>query len=241
MKTYLQGETIRVCGRILLTILICLVAAAGFAACGAQSTTEPAGTAPAPAPAETAASASPSLTPGVIKASNVGAASEPAPSGSEPEEFGLPNIYFFILDEYSSFDMMKKYYDYDNKALDDFLNVKGFNVIRESYATDNQTEHSMCDMLNLSYISRHYSKSKCYKAIASSKMFKVLSGLGYSQFQYSTSSSHFKGIVSLDSKAGRKALESVIIEKSKNNNGGGGSIVPIETSAFKRPVRRDRI
>ena len=33
----------------------------------------------------------------------------------------LPNIYYIILDEYSSFKQMKKWYDYDNKEFYDFL------------------------------------------------------------------------------------------------------------------------
>jgi len=237
MKTDFNGKIIRILGKIFPVVLAC-VAAAVFAACGAQNGPEPAGIAPAAASAETAAAApakttevsTPSLTPGIIRASNAGATSDSESSEFESEEFGLPNIYFFILDEYSSFDMMKKYYDYDNKELDDFLNDKGFNVIRESYSTDNQTEHSICDTLNLSYISRHYSDSKCYKAIANAKLYKALSDLGYTQLQYSTSTKPFKSIVSLDSRAGRKAFESIIIEKSKNNNSGG--IVPAETSAL---------
>lgn len=136
---------------------------------------------------------------------------EPMPTPEpEPEPFGLPNVYLFVLDEYSSFDILSKYYDYDAKVFDEFLKIKGFNTLRESYATDNQTEHSMCDTLNLDYISRRYSKSKCFKAIANAELYKVFSDLGYSQFQLSTSSKHFKGIVSLGSSAGRNAFSEIV-------------------------------
>ena len=146
------------------------------------------------------------------------AASSPSASPTEakptpdptPEPFGLPNVYFFILDEYSSFDILSKYYGYDNAVFDDFLGMEGFQVVRESYSTDTQTEHSICDLLNLDYISRHLSKSECYDAIEHSEMFSVFSDMGYSQFQYSTSDDHFEGIVSLTSTSGKEAYEAIV-------------------------------
>lgn len=138
----------------------------------------------------------------------------------KPEPIGMPNIYFFILDEYGSFDMLSKYYGYDNKVFSDFLETKGFNISRVSYATDNETEHCICDLLNLNYISRHYSGSQCYDALSKAKTFSVLSDLGYSQFQISTSNKPFNGIVSLSSKAGKSALKAVT-ERAK-----GTGIVP---------------
>ncbi len=131
-----------------------------------------------------------------------------------PKPFGLPNVYYFILDEYSSFDILKKYYGYDNKVLDDFLKAKGFNIIRESYSTDTQTEHAICDFLNLNYISRHYSKSKCYKAISTASIYKAFTNLGYAQFQFSTSSSHFKGITRLNTTEGQKAYKAITLDKA---------------------------
>ncbi len=127
-----------------------------------------------------------------------------------PEAFGLPNIYFFMLDEYSSFDMMEKYYGYGNKAFNTFLTTNGFNVIRESYSTDTQTGHSIADTLNLEYISRHLSSSECLKSIYDATLFTALSELGYSQFQMSTSNKYFRGIVSLRSDEGEEALEEIV-------------------------------
>ncbi len=196
--------------RTLAAALACLVlfdAVLGFTAAGRNTPndtqaamTTPAATAPAPSatPAPTTDAVLPEAT--------------PAPT---PKPFGRPNIYYFILDEYSSFDMLKKYYKYDNKVLDDFLSAKGFNIVRESYSTDTQTEHVICDFLNLKYISRHYSKGKCFKAISKASIYKVFKDLGYSQFQYSTSEDHFKGIPSLDSEKGQQAYQSILM-------GGGG-------------------
>ena len=127
-----------------------------------------------------------------------------------PQVFGLPNIYFFILDEYSSFDMMEKYYGYGNRAFDTFLTTNGFNVIRESYVTDNQTGHSITDTLNLEYISRRLSSSECLSRINDAPFFTALSDLGYSQFQMSTSNKYFRGILSLRSEEGEEALENIV-------------------------------
>ncbi|MFA5675935.1 MAG: hypothetical protein WDA65_05350 [Christensenellales bacterium] len=113
------------------------------------------------------------------------------------ETFGIPNVYFFILDEYGTFDIVEKYYGYDNKVFYDFLTMQGFNISRESYSTDNQTANCFADLLNLKYISRKYSKNDCLKAIQGAKLFEEFSGLGYSQFQIAKSK-YFPDIDSLN-------------------------------------------
>jgi hypothetical protein len=130
----------------------------------------------------------------------------PAPTD---EPFGQPNIYFFILDEYGTFDIMAEYYGYNNAVFYEFLKTNGFNISRESYVTDTQTEQSMCDMLSLEYISRHFTKSESISNIANARMFSLLTELGYSQFQYSTHNKEFNSIVSLNSEAGSAAIEEI--------------------------------
>ncbi|MDD5706854.1 MAG: sulfatase-like hydrolase/transferase [Kiritimatiellae bacterium] len=46
----------------------------------------------------------------------------------------LPNVYYILLDEYSSFDMIQKHYGYDNSAFASLLQSSGFNV---SYTSRN--------------------------------------------------------------------------------------------------------
>ncbi len=120
------------------------------------------------------------------------------PTSSAPQSFGKPNIYFFILDEYSSFDMLSKYYGYDAKVFSDFLTSKGFNISRESYSTDNETEHAICDRLNMDYISRHLSKNDCMKGIYNAPLHQILTDMGYKEYQIANSK-YFKGIESLTS------------------------------------------
>ena len=142
------------------------------------------------------------------------ATSTPAPSvtNSTPvpvdDAFGLPNVYFFVLDEYGTFDMMSKYYSYDNDVLFQFLAMEAFNVSRESYATDNQTEHCFCDLLNLQYLSRDYSKQDCYDAIPDAELFQIFSDLGYSQYQTSNSD-YFKGIENLNPDSEQGAYDDI--------------------------------
>ncbi len=119
------------------------------------------------------------------------------PTDAVPKSFGLPNVYYFILDEYGTFDIMSKYYGYDNKVFYDFLAMEGFNISRESYGTDNQTANCFADLLNLDYISRKMSKSECLKAVRDAELFTIFSELGYSQFQVSNSK-YFEGIESLN-------------------------------------------
>lgn len=126
--------------------------------------------------------------------------------------FGKPNVYFFLLDEYSSFDMLSKYYGYDNKAFNDFLQMEGFNISRESYATNNETVICASDLLNLNYISKNKSKGECEKATAKAQLFQVFSGMGYSQLQLSTNDGFFNGIANLDPSIKPDADEAMTID-----------------------------
>ena len=66
----------------------------------------------------------------------------------------LPNIYYIILDEYSSFKQMKKWYDYDNKEFYDFLKKYNFNIIEDSQneSMNTLTIHITTNLINLDYV-----------------------------------------------------------------------------------------
>lgn len=67
----------------------------------------------------------------------------------------LPNIYYIILDEYSSFKQMKKWYDYDNKEFYDFLKKYNFNIVSDSQneSMNTLTIHITTNLINLDYVS----------------------------------------------------------------------------------------
>jgi hypothetical protein len=62
------------------------------------------------------------------------------------------NIYYIILDAYSSFDVLKKYYGYDNDAFARYLTDHGFYVARKSRCNYPVTFLSLCSSLNMKYI-----------------------------------------------------------------------------------------
>lgn len=65
----------------------------------------------------------------------------------------LPNIYFLILDEYSSFNQIKKWYDYDNKVFYDFLKEHNFNIIMNS---QNESMNTLTMSITTNYINLNY-------------------------------------------------------------------------------------
>jgi hypothetical protein len=63
----------------------------------------------------------------------------------------LPNLYYIVLDEYSNFDFMKKYYGYDNKKFDEFLQNNLFNISYDSKNESFGTHITTTNTLNLEY------------------------------------------------------------------------------------------
>jgi Sulfatase len=104
-----------------------------------------------------------------------------------------PDIYFLIFDEYSSSDVLKDVYHYDNSGLDSFLAGEGFSIQRKSRANYNMTPFSVASLLNLSYLSgipdRGNLSLEDYKKINLSVRHSALSGFlsssGYTIINYS--------------------------------------------------------
>lgn len=117
-----------------------------------------------------------------------------------PEPLGKPNVYFFILDEYGTFDLVSNpnYYNYDNSVFYNYLKAEGFNISKTSFASDNETLHCAADLTNLQYISRHFSDDDCEANIKGAPFFKAFSDMGYTEAQLSTNNGFFNGVSSLD-------------------------------------------
>lgn len=64
----------------------------------------------------------------------------------------LPNIYYFIFDEYSSFDVLEKYYDYNNYPFAEFLENHKFTVSYNGYNDSQQTSTILANYMNLDYV-----------------------------------------------------------------------------------------
>lgn len=110
----------------------------------------------------------------------------------------LPNIYYFVLDEYAAFDVIEKYYNYDNTAFMDFLRLNGFNVSLTSTSISTATQICMADVVTLNYLpSENRNLAYARKALKDALLYKELEALDYSLYQMSTGTYVFKGIPSL--------------------------------------------
>lgn len=91
-----------------------------------------------------------------------------------------PNIYLLIFDEYSSFNMIKKCYNYDNSQFATFLEDKGFTVSHNSYNESIITSTVTTNLVNLSYIVDN-TTSESEKEIKrhNGALFSLLSENGY--------------------------------------------------------------
>lgn len=65
-----------------------------------------------------------------------------------------PDIFFIVFDEYTSSKALKKYFRFDNSALDSSLEKDGFYISRDSKSNYNSTVMSMASTLNMQYFNR---------------------------------------------------------------------------------------
>jgi len=72
-------------------------------------------------------------------------------------KIGKMNVYYIILDEYSSFEAIKKYYNYDNSPFRDFLKKHGFVISVESHNISNYTQVVVPNLLHYDNIVRNSS------------------------------------------------------------------------------------
>jgi hypothetical protein len=63
-----------------------------------------------------------------------------------------PDIYYIILDSYTSTKQLKNEYGYSNQAIEDYLHNKGFYVAKDSKCNYNYTAYSVGSTLNMNYI-----------------------------------------------------------------------------------------
>ncbi len=65
-----------------------------------------------------------------------------------------PDIFFIVFDEYTSSKALKKYFGFDNSALDSSLENDGFYISHDSKSNYNSTVMSMASTLNMQYFNR---------------------------------------------------------------------------------------
>ncbi len=98
----------------------------------------------------------------------------------EKPQSNLPDIYYFVLDEYSNFNFIKKYYNYDNSVFESFLREKHFTISSDSYNDSDQTLTVLTNILNLDYISTNATSQKeKYDMRQSAVLYQILKKAGY--------------------------------------------------------------
>jgi hypothetical protein len=90
-----------------------------------------------------------------------------------------PNIYYFIFDEYSSFETIKKYYDYDNDGFAEFLEERGFTVSRDSFGSWTSTGIIIANLMALEYKWLEGGTAVYLEAWIDNPMFRLMDSLGY--------------------------------------------------------------
>lgn len=103
-----------------------------------------------------------------------------------------PNIYYIVLDSYTNFESLKKYWKFDNSELTNFLIKRGFYVARRSKSNYNQTHFTIASTFNLSYL--HYESfdkltfahyPNLFKLIKNNTLVNILEKNGYQIINYS--------------------------------------------------------
>jgi Sulfatase len=97
-----------------------------------------------------------------------------------------PDIYYFILDGYARFDVLYKYYNYDNSTFLDYLRHKGFFIATNSYANYSWTFLSLSSSLNFKYLEDETKDlinsndlGRLYEIIKDNRVIKFLKAKGY--------------------------------------------------------------
>lgn len=68
-----------------------------------------------------------------------------------PSRNPAPDIYYILMDAYTSSESLREFWGYDNSPFLDFLRAHGFQVVTNARANYNRTTYSMSASLNMEY------------------------------------------------------------------------------------------
>ncbi len=95
----------------------------------------------------------------------------------------LPNVYFIILDEYSSFEVINKHYTYSNNILLDFFHDNKFNVSLSSYNNSSATNIVTGNLLALDNVLYDGQPAEeCYAIRNNSELFNYMKNCGFNTY-----------------------------------------------------------
>ena len=136
----------------------------------------------------------------------------------------LPNIYYFILDEYGSFECLDKYYGYKNDEFHNFLTSNKFSISETSSNRSTNTKFCLAENFNLDYVCNDTMINADYlRLINKAKWFEIMNELGYSQHSFSTQLDMFP-IADLDNDEAAKGFLQKFQSIFTGNTEGGENI-----------------
>ena len=104
-----------------------------------------------------------------------------------------PDIYYLLFDCYTSSQMLKQEFNYDNSGVDQFLEERGFRIIRNSKSNYNLTPFSMGSCFNMDYLKEVHINTDYYlrdyvpalKTVYNNRLFPLLEKEGYELVNHS--------------------------------------------------------
>jgi hypothetical protein len=107
---------------------------------------------------------------------------QPITEMSELNQKEKPDIYYIILDSYTSSESLKKYWKYDNTAFEDTLTKEGFYISHKSEANYISTNYCIASYLNSSFLEvdkKATSEHNLYYLIKKNRVVDFLIREGY--------------------------------------------------------------
>ena len=102
---------------------------------------------------------------------------------------GKPNIYYIILDSYTSSESLKKYWNFDNSPFEDSLKGMGFYIAKHSTSDYTSTPYCLSTYLNLSLLkldpTKKVNERNLLYLIRNSRLENNLVSQGYHFINYS--------------------------------------------------------
>lgn len=104
----------------------------------------------------------------------------------------LPNVYYFIFDEYSNFDVLEKYFNYDNAAFAKFLEDNNFTVSYNSINESSETATVTTNYISLDYVVNDSDSAQLRKEIRENGyLFELMEAHGYQIWSHGSSDEWF--------------------------------------------------
>jgi len=105
-----------------------------------------------------------------------------------------PDIYYIILDGYTSSKKLAQIYNYDNTGFTGYLAQKGFYVAKDSRSNYAQTTHSLASTLNMEYInyvtdvtdSKYSPMGTLYLKLRNNRVVRFLKERGYKYIHFAS-------------------------------------------------------